>query len=119
MIGNWESTAFLGPGKPKKAASKTLQKGNTGNVVPFFPTDWKKNANDVFNLILNGQEATEDNYDETTHAAIFRKVDDGNSLSPFLASTKKPQSKSIEGGRPTSGKHYAREHQFSKRKGEL
>jgi len=45
-------------------------------------------------------------------------VEDSNSLSPFL-SNKKPASKAVDGGRPTSGKHYAREHQFSKRKGEL
>ena len=52
------------------------EKGKTGNVVPFFPTNWKKNANDVFNLIMNGQEATEDVYDEATHAAIHRKIED-------------------------------------------
>ena len=56
--------------------SLTEKKGHTGNVVPFFPSEWKKNANDVFNLIMNGQEATEDNYDETTHAAIYKKVPD-------------------------------------------
>ena len=68
------------------------RKGHTGNVVPFFPTDWKKNANDVFNLIMNGQEATETGYDETTHAAIHRKVEVQSSLSPFLSSgaTMKP-----------------------------
>lgn len=46
-------------------------------MVPFFPTDWKKNANDVFNAILNGQSqvmATEDVYDDVTHAAVHRKV---------------------------------------------
>jgi len=30
--------------------------GPVGNLVPFFPTDWKKNANDVFNQILMGSE---------------------------------------------------------------
>ena len=50
---DWESGVFV----KKQAQSRTAlteKKGHTGNVVPFFPTDWKKNANDVFNLILNG-----------------------------------------------------------------
>jgi len=53
------------------------KKGHTGNVVPFFPTNWKKNANDVFNLIMNGAQPAEDNFDEeTTHAAVYRKAPD-------------------------------------------
>ncbi len=64
----------------------TEKKGHTGNVVPFFPTDWKKNANDVFNMIMNGQEATEDNYEETETPAIYRKIPDqhSESVSEFL-----------------------------------
>ena len=79
VMGNWESTAFVGTGAGggRKLPSKLVrQKAPTGNVVPFFPTDWKKNANDVFNLIMNGQEGTDDVYDEVTHAAIHRKTDD-------------------------------------------
>ena len=60
------------------------QRGPTGNVVPFFPSEWKKNANDVFNLIMNGQEPTEDVYDDSIHAAIHRKIPVEDSLSPFL-----------------------------------
>ena len=52
---DWESGVFV---KKKGAGARprnlTEKKGHTGNVVPFFPTDWKKNANDVFNLIMNG-----------------------------------------------------------------
>ena len=115
---DWDAGVFVKkPGAGGKSRNLTEKKGHTGNVVPFFPTDWKKNANDVFNLIMNGQEATETNYDDNTHAAIHRKVD--ISLSPFLSSTNKPASTAVDGGRPTSGKHYAREHGFSKRKGEL
>ena len=118
----FETSPFVPGGKSRDIAKRTAmteQKGHTGNVVPFFPSEWKKNANDVFNLIMNGQEPTEDVYDDVTHAAIHRKVPDQESLSPFLQSTKKPPSQTISGGRPTSGKHYAREHQFAKRKGEL
>ena len=91
--------------------------GKTGNVVPFFPKDWQKNANDVFNLIMNGQVPTEDAYDEVTHAAIHHKVQD--STSPFLQNVQKRAEKPVAGGRPTSGKHFAREHQFAKKKGDL
>ena len=115
VMGNWESTAFVGSGGRKLPSKTAKQKANTGNVVPFFPTDWKKNANDVFNLILNGQEGTEDVYDEVTHAAIHRKTDD-QSVAPFLINMGK---KAITGDRPTSGKHFAREHKFAKRKGDL
>ena len=86
-------------------------------MVPFFPTDWKKNANDVFNHILNGEVPTEDAYDDVTHAAIHRKGAGGADTSPFLAA--KAPEETITGDRPTSGKHFAREHQFAKRKGEL
>ena len=70
---------------------------------------------------MNGQEATEDVYDEATHAAIHRKIEDQNTASPFLQNMgkKKKEQKAVTGGRPTSGKHYARDHQFAKRKGEL
>ena len=72
--GDWKSSAFTNK-KGKNAKSVlTEKKGKAGNVVPFFPSEWKKNANDVFNIIMNGgPEPTEDNYDETTHAAIYRK----------------------------------------------
>jgi hypothetical protein len=63
---DWQSSAFIDPNKNARnrnnRTAMTEKKGHTGNVVPFFPTDWKKNANDVFNMIMNGQEATEDNY---------------------------------------------------------
>ena len=83
-------------------------------VVPFFPTNWKKNANDVFNLILNGQENVgQDAYDEATHAAIHRRgPGQEDSISPFLANMVAANSPE----RPTSGKHYARELNYSKRK---
>lgn len=117
---DWESGVFVKKkGAGARSRNLTEKKGHTGNVVPFFPTDWKKNANDVFNLIMNGQEATETTYDDTTHAAIHRKVEVQSSLSPFLSTGKQPDSRPVDGGRPTSGKHYAREHAFSKRKGEL
>ena len=71
---NYESTVEIAPGAiGKKPASKALQNGNTGNVVPFFPTDWQLHANDVFNQILNGEKPTEDVYDEAEHAAIHHK----------------------------------------------
>lgn len=57
VMQNWDSAVFYKKpeGDVKKPAKKQKKEGgNTGNVVPFFPTDWKKNANDVFNLILNG-----------------------------------------------------------------
>ena len=85
-------------------------------MVPFFPTDWKKNANDVFNHILNGEVPTEDAFDEVTHAAVHRKGA-GADTSPFLAA--KAPEETITGDRPTSGKHFSRHHQFAKRKGEL
>ena len=75
----------------RKAASRTQAKpvGRVADrVVPFFPQDWKKNANDVFNLIMNGQEGNIDvTGEDVTHAAIHRKVElpDQDSLSPFLA----------------------------------
>ena len=63
---DWQSSAFIDPNKNARNRNNRTamaeKKGHTGNVVPFFPTDWKKNANDVFNMIMNGQEATEDNY---------------------------------------------------------
>ena len=51
----WEPAKFMSPNPSDK--SRTAKKSLTaqaGNVVPFFPKDWKKNANDVFNLIMNG-----------------------------------------------------------------
>ena len=77
-------------------------------MVPFFPTDWKKNANDVFNHILNGEVPTEDAYDEVTHAAVHRKGAGASDTSPFLAA--KAPEETITGDRPTSGKHFARHH---------
>ena len=62
VLGNWESTNLSEKNKKGKS-----QKGPAGNVVPFFPTEWKLNANDVFNQIMNGQEGTEDDYDETKY----------------------------------------------------
>lgn len=75
---DWQSSAFIDPNARKKGnrTAMTEKKGHTGNVVPFFPKDWKKNANDVFNLILNGAEATEDNFEETETPAIYRKIPD-------------------------------------------
>ena len=88
-------------------------------MVPFFPTDWKKNANDVFNAILNGQSqvmATEDVYDDVTHVAVHRKVgvQKQDALADFFDGEK-----AVTGDRPTSGKHFARNHDFAKRKGDL
>ena len=66
-------------------------------------------------------QPTEDNYDETTHVAIYRKPNDpeNQSVSPFLAQKNAKPAKTISGGRPTSGKHYARERVFAKKQGEL
>ena len=50
---DWQSSAFVDRKKANRT-SVTEKKGHTGNVVPFFPSEWKKNANDVFNLIMNG-----------------------------------------------------------------
>ena len=73
MVDDWASNPVI-----KNHAARTAmteKKGHTGNVVPFFPSEWKLNANDVFNLIMNGNEATEA-ADEVTHAAIYKKVPD-------------------------------------------
>jgi len=74
VAADWQSSAFNG----NKAKARSVKKPDVGRVadrvVPFFPTDWKKNANDVFNLILNGKEQTEDVYDEVSHAAYHRKI---------------------------------------------
>jgi len=47
-------------------------------VVPFFPAEWKKQSNDVFNQILMGQNPSvildAATYDEAAHAAVHRKV---------------------------------------------
>ena len=51
---DWETGATFAKKTAKQKAAMSEKKGHTGNVVPFFPTDWKKNANDVFNLIMNG-----------------------------------------------------------------
>ena len=108
---DWEGANFVG--RPEDGKFQTERKGPAGNVVPFFPTEWKKNANDVFNMILQGREPTEDNYDETTHAAIHKKVPDQHQSES--RALKKVVNTSKE--RPTSGKHYAREHAHAKRKG--
>ena len=83
--GDWKSKAKMHRQKNSKS-HLTEEKGKAGNVVPFFPSEWKKQANDVFNIIMNGgPEPTEDNYEETTHAAIYRKTEDQhNDLNPFL-----------------------------------
>ena len=111
--GDWKSRAKMHRQKNSKS-HLTDEKGQAGNVVPFFPSEWKKQANDVFNIIMNGgPEPTEDNYEETTHAAIYRKTEDQhNDLNPFLqkkAEEKTPPDLYV---RPTSGKHYARERKF-------
>ena len=51
--GDWKSSAFANRKKASKSVL-TEQKGKTGNVMPFFPSEWKKNANDMFNIIMNG-----------------------------------------------------------------
>ena len=51
-----------------------------------------------------------DVYDEVKHAAIHKKVD--GQMIPFERAV-------IEDARPTSGKHYAREHKYAERKGAL
>jgi hypothetical protein len=61
-----------------KSAYELGPRGKTGRVVPFFPTDWNKNANSLFNLFLD-------------------KDDDGSK-----------DAKTVGGARPTSGKHYSR-----------
>lgn len=113
-VGDWQSSAFT-DGKPKpRTFNMPQQRRVADRVVPFFPTDWKKNANDVFNLILNGEEATENVYDEVSHAAIHRKGFGQDSISPGLA-----QMAATSPDRPTSGKHYAREFKPSKLKRDL
>ena len=72
---DWEPPAL--PDKKKSAQSE--MKGRIGNVVPFFPSDWKKNANDVFNLIMNGGVAIEDGIEEKTNAAVYKKLPDTQS----------------------------------------
>ena len=68
---DWDASPMIHKKKPGDKAA-TEKKGKTGNVVPFFPKDWRKNANDVFNHILN-PEGTVDAVD-VSHAAIYRKV---------------------------------------------
>ena len=53
--------------------------------------------------------------DDTTHAAVHRKA--GPQESAALSDVLKE--KAVTGDRPTSGKHWARAHQYGKRKGTL
>ena len=107
-------------GKGAKRHPYSERKGHTGNVVPFFPTEWKKNANDVFNLIMMG-EAPNDNYDEVAHAAIYKKTPDQHMSETTFRKMMAKNAKvtPVTGDRPTSGKHFAREHRGAKRKGDL
>lgn len=114
VIGDWASNPIIN--RKANRTAMTEIKGHTGNVVPFFPAEWKKNANDVFNLIMSGKEPTEA-AEETTHAAIYKKPET-QSVSPFLQQKIKEIGNKTE-SRPTSGKHYARERNFSNRKREL
>ena len=107
VINDWSSIPIIN--RKANRTAMTEVKGHSGNVVPFFPAEWKKNANDVFNLIMSGKEPTEA-AEETTHAAIYKKPDT-QSVSPFLEQKAKESGGVIE-ARPTSGKHYARERKF-------
>ena len=101
---------FEGAYEPGDSAKKSKRwhdkKGPAGNVVPFFPSEWKKNSNDVFNLGVD-PELTETAYADDKHAAVYRKVEDPNkSQNAWLKKWIKEEFE--KGERPTSGKHYAR-----------
>ena len=70
---DWASSAFVR--KPKKDEYEDPPRGPAGNIVPFFPTDWSKNSNFMFNSsIFMDKHYPEDvdECDEAKHAAIYR-----------------------------------------------
>ena len=94
-------------------------RGPAGNVVPFFPTDWSKNANDMFNNdLFSGKPKVkyEMPYNELAHAAYHKRATESqtNQVSSMLAKAmgknvnQTPNEEHVTGARPTSGKHYAR-----------
>ena len=72
---DWEPAVYTASKKPKPEPPQKVQ-----GEVPFFPSQWKKNANDIFNEILNGAEpehfprADKAVYDDLTHASVHRKA---------------------------------------------
>ena len=111
---DWSSNAIIK--KPKDDEPEDIPRGPAGNIVPFFPTNWSKNSNFMFNssLFMDKHYPEEiDEYDEVKHAAIYRMQ-----LAPGLAQKgedEQPQ-EHVSGARPTSGKHYARMHSGIRRK---
>lgn len=70
---------------------------------------------------MNGAHVETDYIDENVNAAVHRKVPGADqSQSAFLKNlASEQQNMHFNDDRPTSGKHFARNHEFSKRKGEL
>lgn len=50
----WEPAVLASPNPADKSKGKRDDRGQADRVVPFFPKDWSLQANDVFNLIMNG-----------------------------------------------------------------
>ena len=60
---------------PKEWEPEEDPRGPAGNIVPFFPTNWNKNSNFMFNstIFMDKHYPEEiDEYDEVKHAAIYR-----------------------------------------------
>lgn len=117
---DWQSSAF--EPKKKKKRFQDCPRGPAGNIVPFFPTDWNKNSNLMFNSSLFMDKFHPDEiveYNENKHAAIYRKPLNNpvnNKLTSLMAAQKKDKDEQVDGTRPTSGKHYARCHSGIRRK---
>ena len=89
----------------------------------MFPNHWQKNANDIFNEILNGQPPEnfdQRNLDDATHAAIHRKAFEFNEdVQDDQDVIESPRMPAVTGDRPTSGKHFARDAKFIEKRGSL
>ena len=80
--GDWQSSAFVK--KPKKRLD-IPPRGPAGNIVPFFPAEWSKNSNYMFNseIFMDKHYPDElDEYNEVKHAAIYRIQ---NTVAPGLS----------------------------------
>ena len=97
--GDWSSTAPM----PSAAREAADYEERAGNVVPFFPVDWSKHANYVYDNTRAEPGPQRKGRNEAPGPEYSMWYDAGEQ-----APQPGPPQPQVDGARPTSGKHYAR-----------
>ena len=99
---DWSSTAAISGHVRRKAKLEDYEE-RAGNIVPFFPVDWSKHANYVYDNTRVEPAPKRRPHNEAAEAEYsmwYASLDQ----SP----QREPSQLQVDGARPTSGKHYAR-----------